>query len=99
MDRDVEVQCDLGESNADIALSAEPQAPPILQPGSHGLRDEQARVSVVRSDNRGIVKQGPKVEDLQDIRIRLAQHISIGNGQLGEDLGKLALAGCVQSLQ
>lgn len=73
MDGNSKLGCGAGDEPPDVVLSTEPQLGPVGDTGREGLGDQPAGAATAGGDGRGVVEQGPRIEDLEGLWVGMAK--------------------------
>jgi hypothetical protein len=99
MDCDAEIARDLAELATDVALATEPQLASVGETGDSCLCDKPARSTEARCQLSGLVEKRPRIEHLEDTRIRRTERLTVGFRQECEDLAQLSATRRMDPLQ
>ena len=77
MNGDAEIVGDLTETNTDVAVTAEPELTPMLEPSCKGLRHEKPSDARPGCDHRSVVEQRPRIEDREHFGMGMTDHFTI----------------------
>ena len=77
MNGDTEIAGDLSETNTDVAVTAEPELTPMLEPSCEGLRHEEPGHARPSCDHRSVVEQRPRIEDREHFGMGMTDHFTI----------------------
>jgi hypothetical protein len=96
VDLDPEVLRDLRQAHTDVAFGSEPEGSAEGQASRKGLADEQAGGSVASADGCRFVEEGPRIEDLEHLRVGPAYRLLVG---LRQEPRQLTITGLMDPLQ
>jgi len=74
---DPEVVGDLTETNADVAITTEPELTPMLKPSCEGFGHEEPRGARPGCDHRSVVEQRSRIEDREHFGMGMTDHFTI----------------------
>jgi hypothetical protein len=81
MDLDAELLSCASQEETDVELVAEAQGATVPTPGRQGLRHQPACVVEPGGHGRSLIQEGPGVEDLKHLRMRIAQGPLVSLGE------------------
>lgn len=99
MNNDAKLGRRVPDEPADVRFGAEPQLTAVGKAGGQRLGDEQACSAEAGGHDRCLVKERPRVENLEDIRIGMTYRIAAGGAEERQDLAELASPAAVERLE
>lgn len=82
---DAQISSDFGHAPTDVGRVAEPQVAAEGKSGSEDLRHQESAKAVAGADRRGLIKKGSGIEDLEHLRMRMADRLPPGPAEPTQD--------------
>jgi len=99
VDGDAQVGGDVGHAHSDVGGGAEPQLAAVGEPGGQDLGDQKTAGVVAGGDRGGLVEDRARVENLDDLGVRVADGFAVLGAEPSQDGRQLTGAGVVDALQ